>query len=107
MVQLAGTIAFLWRWMYLTTIFKLRAGLPDFSGYTFPKLEKCTKFIKIYQMVIKYAEWPLNTQNDREIYQLFPFHGPRKLGFMEYTIWQSWLRYCCSLETYKAGLFQI
>jgi hypothetical protein len=42
-----------------------RAGLPDFSWYKIPKRGK------IYQMAIKYFQWPQNRPNSHKICQYF------------------------------------
>jgi hypothetical protein len=79
-----------------------QSGLPDFSSYNIPKREK------IYQITIKYTEWPHITQNSRKrlnghtIYQhlhcktLEKF--PKFVFFVwNYAIWQPWFQFNCTL----------
>jgi hypothetical protein len=42
----------------------INAGLPDFSRYDIPKREK------IFQLTIKYSQWPQNIPNGSEIEQV-------------------------------------
>jgi hypothetical protein len=75
-------------------ILKQGSGLPDFSWYMIPTLEKCTKWTqyvpnghKISQMSIKYKKWPKNisTFSNLRPSKIYP-----NWDFWKQTIWQPW-----------------
>jgi hypothetical protein len=53
--------------------------LPYFSWYNIPKREKYIKLPKIYQIGIKYNNWPQNRPNGLKMYHHLPFQNPTKL----------------------------
>jgi hypothetical protein len=58
---------------------ELLPGLPDCFMFRIPKQEK------IYQMAIKYTNWPQNRPNGNIIYQRLPLQDPPK--FTQIVFW--------------------
>jgi hypothetical protein len=65
-----------------------QTGLPDFSWYTIPKPEKCTKWTK---MVIKYPRCHYNIANSHEYITIFPAKCLLNLPKLEFLVWKNHL----------------
>jgi hypothetical protein len=55
------------------------SGMPDFPWYKIPKRGKNIPIDhKIYQIAVKYTNWPQSRPNGQKIYQHLPLQDPPK-----------------------------